>query len=92
MEVVIEGRVDTTTAPRLEKIIREQMEDCQELIREYGEDGLYVFGRSAGSSGNAEADAETGEHGVAPGRRAGDGSSGNDWFFRFSDDRIGEAK
>ena len=32
VEVVIEGRVDTTTAPRLEKIIREQMEDCQELI------------------------------------------------------------
>ena len=32
VEIVIEGRVDTTTAPRLEQIIREQMEGCQELI------------------------------------------------------------
>lgn len=32
VEVGIEGRVDTTTAPKLEQILRENMEGCEELI------------------------------------------------------------
>ena len=35
LTAVIEGRVDTTTAPELEKSLKEDMEGCTELILDF---------------------------------------------------------